>query len=150
MMIIRQMTASDIVGVYDIACRSLDEEYVEEVFYLFMSSWPSGQLVATDVFGNIVGFLSGSKMSSEKVTIPLFAVDDRYRGKGAGNELLSEFKYRTVMEGRHFIMLEVSETNTNALEFYEKRGFVRTEYLQNFYNNGGNAVRMLCRVHSNA
>ena len=149
-MIIRQMTTSDIGRVYEIACGSLDEGYVQEVFFLFMNAWPSGQLVAVDVFGNIVGFLSGSRLTGDSVTISLFAVDHRNRGKGIGGRLLEDFKLRTAMDGRHYIKLEVRDTNSHALSFYEKKGFTRLQYLENFYNNGGNAIRMICAVRGNA
>lgn len=149
MMIVRRMDISDVAGVYDIACRSLDESYVQEVFFLFINTWPSGQLVASDPTGKITGFISGSIISSDRVTIMLFAVDNEYRGMGIGDRLFEEFRMNTIMSGKRYIQLEVRDSNVNAISFYRKRGFTEIELIENFYNDGGNAVRMVRHVNGN-
>ncbi|AIZ56612.1 ribosomal-protein-alanine N-acetyltransferase [Candidatus Methanoplasma termitum] len=141
------MQVSDIEGAYEILCSSLDEIFVKEVFFLFITGWPSGQLVAVNEFGDIAGFLSGARLTTDKSTISLFAVDPRYRKKGVGRRLMEEFRIRSMMDGRHNIQLELRDSNKIAAEFYKKMGFVPIEYLENFYNDGGNAVRMICSVY---
>ncbi|MDR3074647.1 MAG: GNAT family N-acetyltransferase [Candidatus Methanoplasma sp.] len=149
-MLIRQMTARDVDRVYEIACRSLDEYYTKEVFYFLIDGWPSGQLVAVNMIGNIMGFISGARLTRDKTTVSLLAVDDMYRGVGAGSGLLREFGLRTSMDGKQHIQLEVRSTNADVISFYRKRGFVVTEYIKGFYNNGGDAVRMVCSVRANS
>jgi ribosomal-protein-alanine N-acetyltransferase len=148
-MIVRQMTVSDIDRVFDIAHRSLDEKYVREVFLLFMNLWPSGQLTAVDDLGNVIGFLSGSRLSSYKASIQVFAVDSMHRKKGVGSKLLEEFKFRASMDGKQFIQLEVKNEDMVGVSFYEGKGFSAVEYLDNFYNSGAGAVRMMCTVRGN-
>jgi ribosomal-protein-alanine N-acetyltransferase len=87
-------------------------------------------------------------INPDKVTIPLFAVDPRYRNAGTGSKLMEEFKTRLIMEGKRYIQLEVKEVNTAAISFYKKRGFFTIEYLDNFYNDGSNAVKMICNVYT--
>ena len=65
------------------------------------------------------------------------------RGKGIGTQLLEAFRRRCLMEGMSTIQLEVRTTNTNAIRFYERNGFVRTEYLRSFYNDCGDGYRMV-------
>jgi Acetyltransferases len=143
---IRRMKSSDIDSVYNIACLSLDEYYLPEVFSFFMEEWPSGQLVSYDPVGNVTGFICGSQLTSEKVSILMFAVNPRYRKRGIGSELLREFRMVASMERKRIIQLEVRPSNANALSFYEKKGFHISEQLPNFYNNGGNALRMVSFV----
>ena len=149
-MLVIQMLAADIDRVYEIASVSLDEVYVKEVFFLFISGWPAGQLVAVNDIGTIIGFLSGARLTSDKVTIPLFGVDPRYRRMKAGSRLMEEFRMRTVMDGKQYVQLEVKDTNTAAIAFYRSQGFVPVEYLDSFYNTGSNAVRMICGAYGNA
>jgi len=150
MMFVRQMLVSDIDRVNEIARLSLDEEYVREVFFLFIGGWPAGQLVAVSDIGEVIGFLSGARLTQDKVTIPLFAVAPRYRRANVGSRLMEEFKIRTIMDGKQFIQLEVKETNVSAISFYKKMGFTAVEYLNCFYNDGGNAVRMISCARGNA
>jgi len=143
---IRRMRSSDIDQVYNIACLSLDEYYVLEVFSFFMAEWPSGQLVSCDPVGNIIGFICGSQLTSDKASILMFAVDPRCRNMGIGSELLQEFRRVASMDRKRIIQLEVRPSNANAISFYEKKGFHVSEQLPNFYNNGGNAFRMVSFV----
>ncbi|MDR0509428.1 MAG: GNAT family N-acetyltransferase [Candidatus Methanoplasma sp.] len=149
-MFVRQMLVSDIDQVYEVACQSLDETYVKEVFFFFINGWPAGQLVVVSGTGELVGFLSGVKLTPDKATIMLLGVSPRYRRAGVGSRMMDEFRIRTMMEGMHYIQLEVKDSNFPATEFYKKMGFAAVEYLENFYNDGGNAVRMICRVRGNA
>ncbi|MCL2296259.1 MAG: GNAT family N-acetyltransferase [Methanomassiliicoccaceae archaeon] len=149
-MFVRQMLVSDIDRVYEIACQSLDELYVREVFFFFINGWPTGQLVVVTDAGEVVGFLSGARLTSDKAAIPLFAVIPRHRRAGAGSRMMEEFRIRTMMDGMHYIQLEVRDSNASAVAFYKKMGFSAVEYLDSFYNDGGNAVRMICRVRGNA
>jgi len=148
-MYVRQMLVSDIDRVYDIACVSLDEVYVREVFFFFIKGWPAGQLVAVGDAGEITGFLSGAILTQDKVTIPLFAVAPIYRRAGAGSRLMEAFRACAMRDGRRYIQLEVRESNKNATSFYEKMGFTMVEYISSFYNDGGDAVRMMCSVYRN-
>ncbi|MCL2032479.1 MAG: GNAT family N-acetyltransferase [Methanomassiliicoccaceae archaeon] len=149
-MLVRQMTVSDIDSVYEIADKSLGERYVREVFLLFINGWPGGQLIAADDLGNVIGFLSGARLPQDKASIQIFAVDPRRRREGVGSRLLEEFRFRTSMDGRHYIQLEVKEENTGAISFYEKRGFTAIAYLEEFYYDGGSALRMMCSVRGNS
>jgi len=149
-MYVRQMLVSDIDRVYEIACLSLDEEYLREVFFYFISGWPSGQLVAVTQIGEVIGFLLGARLSSDKVTIPLFAVLPKHRNAGAGRKLMEEFRIRAMMDGKQYIQLEVKDSNVGAVTLYKKTGFAPIEYLENFYSDGGTAVRMICGVRRNA
>lgn len=142
-MIVRQMIKDDIPRVYSIACTSLDEYYVPDVFSYFLQQWPKGQFVATSYSGEIIGFICGSDLGSDRVGIPLFAVRDDQRGCGVGSKLLHHLRCNAHIEGAHTVQLEVRKENENAIRFYRNRGFMITEVLYSFYRNGGDAIRMI-------
>jgi len=147
---IRQMIISDIGHINEITCRSLDEYFPQEIFGIFMTGWQVGQLTAVDYSGIVMGFITGIRVSPDKVKITLFAVDKKYRYRGIGTGLLNEFRIRALSEGIRTIILEVRNTNVGAISFYEKRGFFRTESLKNFYNDGGDAIRMVSFTINNS
>jgi ribosomal protein S18 acetylase RimI-like enzyme len=150
MSVIRQMRHEDISHVYTITCCSLDQYYTPDVFNFFLIQWPAGQLVACDLTGKVVGYLSGAILAGNRASVSLFAVDRIHRHMGVGNQLLEVFKTACIMSGCGVIQLEVRESNTDAIQFYQKRGFIETEHIYDFYTDHGNAVRMTLVLNRNS
>ena len=148
MAIIRQATERDVEAVCALINSSLDQYFSPLVVGFFFAQWPTGQIVAEDVFGNLLGAICGSKLDSGRVSISLFAVDEAFRGKGIGTSLLDSFRRRCMMEGVGVMQLEVRSINLKAKGFYEAHGFSVIEYLENFYADGGDAYRMSAFVSS--
>ncbi|MDR3282015.1 MAG: GNAT family N-acetyltransferase [Candidatus Methanoplasma sp.] len=142
-MIVKTMAGNEIPYAYAIASRSLDEQYLPDAFSFFMAQWPAGQLVAFDPSTGVAGFLVGGRLSGNRASVAILAVDALYRRNGLGDMLIEEFKKRAALEGRNIIQLEVRTSNLDAISFYEKRGFRKTELLRGLYNDGGDAARMV-------
>ena len=51
------------------------------------------------------------------------------------------------MEGIRTIQLEVRAENSEAMGFYNKRGFVLSERLPHYYNDGGDGYRMVSATY---
>ena len=141
-MMIREYEKRDSQRSYEILCSSLDETYREEMFLFFHEQWPRGQLVACDFSGRPVGFIFSSKVSGSHARIMMFAVDRDFRSMGLGSRLLIRFRQEAMMNGMNHISLEVRPSNMRAVNFYKRHGFVPTEILRNYYNDGGDAVHM--------
>ena len=141
-MIIREFRIEDSEELYEMSMESFDEYYRPEVFYSFFLQWPAGQLVACDFAGKPVGFISAAKLFDGRARILLFAVRPEYRKKGIGYRLLAAFRMKAMMEGIRSITLEVRPVNESARKFYKKNGFMETEVLPNYYQDGGDGIRM--------
>ena len=141
-MIIREYEPRDSERSYEILCSSLDELYGKEMFFFFHQQWPKGQLVVCDFIGNPVGFLFSSKVNDSHARIMMFAVDSDHRSMGLGSKLLIRLKQTAAMHGIVHLSLEVRPSNMRAVNFYKRHGFVSTEILRNYYNDGGDAVKM--------
>jgi len=89
-----------------------------------------------------VGFMSTSRLGDGRARILLFAVSPEYRGKGVGRQLLDSFRIRARMEGVVSITLEVRDTNIKARKFYKLNGFMETTLLPDYYQDGGEGIRM--------
>ncbi|MGI8787294.1 MAG: GNAT family N-acetyltransferase [Pyrinomonadaceae bacterium] len=59
----------------------------------------------------------------------------RYRKKGVGGLLLEQSKRVASREKASDVWLEVRESNLDAVEFYQKRGFEKIQKRNKFYSN---------------
>ncbi|MDR0778944.1 MAG: GNAT family N-acetyltransferase [Methanomassiliicoccaceae archaeon] len=141
-MIIREYGPRDTDRLYEILCGSLDEYFKREMFSYFFLQWPKGQLVACDFTGRPVGFICASILDAVHARIMMFAVDRDHRSMGIGSLLLAQLKRTAIMSGIKHISLEVRPSNMRAIALYQRHGFVSVEILRNYYNDGGDAVRM--------
>ena len=146
---IRGFMKGDADVLYDIALRSFDEFYEPSVFSYYDTQWHNGQLVACDITGRPIGFITSDRLGSRKVRILLFGVLPEYRNKGVGRQLLDAFRMRAMMEGYISITLEVRTSNRSARRFYMRNGFMETDILPRYYRDGGDGVRMSAPVQNN-
>ena len=78
---------------------------------------------------DVVGYLAGSineKGSYELIQygeINNMLVDDKYRGLGAGKQLINKFKEYCKSKNITNLKVVASAKNKNAIEFYRKQGF---------------------------
>jgi ribosomal-protein-alanine N-acetyltransferase len=141
-MMIREYDPIDSDRLYEILCGSLDEHFAKEMFSYFFIQWPKGQLVACDFRGRPIGFISASALDASHARIMMFAVDRGHRSMGIGSMLLNQLKRTAIMNGIKYISLEVRPSNMRAINLYKRHGFVPVEILRNYYNDGGDAVKM--------
>lgn len=68
--------------------------------------------------------------------IGLFAVDNKFRGKGIGKNLLKKALETAKRNGQKAILVETQGNNVHALEFYKRNGFetYSTEYIYHLWN----------------
>ena len=146
---IRGFMKGDTDDLYNIALNSFDEFFEPGIFSYFDDQWHNGQLVACDIMGKPVGFITSERLGSRKVRILLFGVLPEYRGRGIGKQLLDAFRMRAMLEGSISISLEVRTSNQEARRFYRRNGFVETDILPHYYRDGGDGVRMSAPVQNN-
>ena len=89
--------------------------------------------IDNEIIGYIISWVS------DNTSILNFGVLNEYRGQGIGNNLFNEVL--KISEG--IMTLEVRVSNTNAINFYEKRGFVKHSIRKNYYSNGEDAILMV-------
>ncbi len=72
----------------------------------------------------------------------MLAVKDTHRKQGIGSALLAHFINEMRQHYVTGVELEVRTSNKGALRFYQARGFLLQDTLQQFYQNGENAYSM--------
>ena len=129
--------------MYGIYTENLDDYVSADAIEFFMLQWPRGQLVAEAVTGGTAGALSSFVMEDGAVSVALLAVGGPFRGMGAGSALMDRIIAESIAVGAPRVQLEVRVTNSSAISFYERRGFVRTETVRGIYGDGGDGYRMV-------
>lgn len=135
---VRKFSDSDLDAVVELANGSLTEYYGVDLIYDLARQWPDGFLVYH--FGNnIVGFLAGSKYSSNEARILLLAVDRSFRKIGIGTTLVNDFTKLCMQLGMMSVRLEVRVDNFEAINFYRKLKFVVISTMRNYYSDSSDA-----------
>jgi len=102
-------------------------------------------LVATPAgdSNNILGYaLVMTRKNSTAARLYSLATAAAARGQGIGAKLMHASECEACRRGRDRIRLEVAEGNAKALALYESLGYTHCGYIEAFYEDGQNAVRM--------
>jgi len=78
---------------------------------------------------------------SEVARLYSIAVDGRHRGRGVADALLADAERAARRGGRLRLGLEVREDNAPAIRLYERRGYVFTGRVADYYADGAGARR---------
>ncbi len=138
---IRRVERKDLSEIKDIADTRLREDYTPELFDFFFEKHPECFLVADGIDGPI-GFLIGAPLDGRTLRIMMLAVREEHRMKGIGSSLFEmglDHARRRMMTS---IVLEVGTKNTEAIDFYTKRGFKVTGILPKYYKDKSDAYMM--------
>jgi len=132
-------------AVIKLAFQALPERYNPTLFTHIYEAFPSGFFVAEHNH-NIVGFILGVQTVQNSAKILMIATSSHYRRKGIGSLLLKRFEQEIIAHGLSSITLEVHVDNTKAQQFYKRHGYVISETIQGFYQNGKNAFTLRKQV----
>lgn len=87
----------------------------------------------------ILGYLS-TMFDGEIIEILNFCVDKEYQHQGIGTKLLSYALDSLKEKGAKSSILEVRESNINAINLYKKLGYLKINVRKEYYDNGENAL----------
>lgn len=138
---IEKMRLFDIPSVAELDKNSLFESWSEKIYEESLKNKNYNILVAK-LGSKIVGFIS-MYCAVDEGYICNIAVEKSHRKQGIGTSLISEIITYSQNKNLKFLTLEVRESNTETVKFYEKLGFDKLGVRKNFYlNPTENAVIM--------
>ncbi len=85
----------------------------------------------------IIGYIFGYIVDNGDAYLDLVAklealyVEENYRNRGIGNDLIIEFKKWATMNKVKYIEVSVCSKNENAIKLYNKHGFIANKYILN-------------------
>lgn len=83
-----------------------------------------------------------TRRNSRKMRIYSFGIADTSRRRGLAGALLAKLEEMATAAGCHTLTLEVGDTNTAAIGFYNKHGFCQCGFRLHYYQDGGHAILM--------
>ena len=130
------MEIKDADRVYEIENASFFEPWTKKNLIKELTANSLLKHYVYELDGEIVGFYIASKVL-DLVEIFTIAVDEDYRKRGIGRELLSHLIEKSKESGAREIWLEVSVKNFKAIGLYEKFGFEKDGIRKNYYQKLG-------------
>lgn len=138
-MIIRDFILSDLNDVVKIEFEAFDDPYPVGVLMQLYEAG-AGFLVA-QVAQTIVGYII-FWIKEGKGHIIVIAVDSKYQNMQVGSLLLEKACFIFKRNNINKVFLEVRKSNTNAIRFYKKNGFIKIDEEEDYYDDGESAIIM--------
>jgi len=129
---VRQFRPEDSDAVMAIAAQAREAANWSKESYLKFASEPGSLALVLEADGQIGGFLLG-RLAADQAELLNLAVVATQRRKGAGTALLAKAIQEWRPRGAKTVYLEVRESNTDAIAFYEKHGFAKTGLRKGYY-----------------
>lgn len=141
------MRLDDIPAVVEIDRQSFPIPWSERTYRLELTGNPSAHFFVAEISSGrlpkVVGYL-GYWLIVDDAHISTVAVDPGMRRKGVGKILLAVAIRSASKKGADRVSLEVRETNTIAIEMYERMGFKLHSRKPEYYrDNGEDALVMI-------
>lgn len=137
---VRKFVPKDLKRVYEIENMSFDQSYGINMFQQLYEMGIGFLVAEKDDY--VIGYVMFWIKYENQGHIISIAVDKNYRHLGAGTELLVKAISILSMLPIDAIYLEVKETNTAAVEFYERFNFIKDRVVPGYYENGDGAIIM--------
>ena len=142
---VRKFVPRDLKRVFEIENMSFDQSYGINMFQQ-LYEMGIGFLVAEEE-GYVIGYVMFWIKYENQGHIISIAVDKNYRRRGAGTELLLKAIGILSLLKIDAIYLEVRQSNTEAVEFYEKFNFIKDRVVPNYYESGEGAIVMYLPIN---
>ena len=142
--LIRKFQPPDFPWVIEIERQVFNEH--DPFFYMQFYETCSDGFIVAQINGFIVGFVVGFLTSEKTGRIFSLAVHPSYQNRKLGSALLKEIKDVFREMGVSEIILEVRSGNVKAKRFYERHGFITTDVMEKYYNDGESAYLMRLKM----
>jgi ribosomal-protein-alanine N-acetyltransferase len=130
--------------VLEIENESFNNPYDEAIFKAFFLRHPKNFLVAT-FNDEVVGYIMFDALYDSGIIISL-AVSQKFRRRGIGGLLLTKALEKLKKLGAKEVLLQVEVTNSSAINFYKKFGFMVEDLMPNYYGKGRDAYLMKLKL----
>jgi ribosomal-protein-alanine N-acetyltransferase len=141
MLRLRRFSPNDMDELINISNTSLGESYSPSLYISIYNYWPEGFIIAEDA-GNIIGFIAGVLQEGQGSRILMIAVKEQFRCKGIGTMLFNAYVNECALIALKYISLEVRVSNSIAIRFYTRFGFMMVRELKGYYNDGEDGYQM--------
>ena len=142
---VRDMVNSDIDRVMEIEHLCFKAPWGKEDIYREINDNKLSVMSVITLNDTVVGFCDYWN-TFDSGTICQIAIHPDYQHQSLGTRLFDEVLKDAKAKKIRTMTLEVRETNSKAIKFYQKFGFVITLVKEKYYTNGENAIYMIKEV----
>jgi ribosomal-protein-alanine N-acetyltransferase len=135
----RSFRSEDVQAVMAIVQESPEAANWSRASYTKFAGEDGALALVIDTDGVISGFLIGRRVGDQAEVLNL-AVRTTHRRKAEGTALLAAALEEWRSRGAKSVYLEVRESNTGALAFYEKHGFTKRGHRKGYYREPDEAA----------
>ena len=136
---VRRFRPEDAEAVSAISNDSPQAAHWSKKSYLEVSAENGSLMLVLETDGHVSGFLAGRQVADQAEVLNL-AAQEKQRRMGQGSALLQAALEDFKLRGAKSVYLEVRESNTGAIAFYEKHGFAQTGLRKGYYRNPDEAA----------
>jgi tRNA threonylcarbamoyl adenosine modification protein YeaZ/ribosomal-protein-alanine acetyltransferase len=141
--VVRKFLPPDADAVQEITKRSPETAQWSRESYAILSD--QGHLAWVAVGDGAVGGFFLARIVGNEAEILNLAVDPAKRRAGVASALLNEALAECRVRGANNVFLEVRESNSSAIHFYEKQGFTRTGLRPGYYREPEEAAVLMMK-----
>ncbi len=134
---VRTANVNDAIKIAELDKRMFEDSLDFNFIYNDILNNPMAHYFVYEDNEEIVGYINC--WVSDNTEILNFCVLDKYQHQGIGSLLFNEVD--KISNG--IISLEVRVSNSKAINFYSKRGFINAAIRKNYYSNGEDAILMV-------
>lgn len=135
---IRRINYDDVSKIVELENNTLGTTLGEKMLEMAIRS-PMAYYYSYVENNKLLGYIS-TMFDGEIIEILNFCVDKDYQHKGIGTKLISYALSYLYSKGAKSSILEVRESNINAISLYKKIGYKQISIRKNYYNNVENAL----------
>ena len=136
---VRKFRTEDADALMAIVAESPEAATWPRASYVTFAQEDGALALVSDRGNEISGFLIGRRAADQAEVLNL-AVRATHRRRGEGGALLAAALAEFGRRAAKNVYLEVRESNTGAIAFYEKHGFARTGCRNGYYRNPDEAA----------
>ena len=118
----REFSPKDLFEVMKFVNAVFDTSYKPEVFMNMHNMWSEGFILVKER-GKIIGLALAANVARGTTRILLLGVAESHRKRGVGSTLLQKLLLRAAAINSVLVTLEVRQSNSAAIAFYERFGF---------------------------
>ena len=144
---VRDMEEKDLSAVDEIEKLCFVAPWKKADIQVELDSNPFATLLVVEVNNQVVGF-ADFWVTFDSATICQIAVHPDYQRNHLGSSLMDEILKDCYAKKVNHLTLEVRESNTKGIAFYQKYGFKTVLVKEKYYTNGENALYMVKEVNA--
>jgi len=145
--IIRNAVRADLDGLCALETANFQSDVISRASFSRFLRQASARLLVADAGDadkpSIVGYgLLLLRANTVTARIYSLAIEQEWRGKGLGTQLLAGLENLAMEAGCHRMRLEVRTKNDTARNLYERHGYLKVADLPGYYEDGEDGMRL--------